>query len=327
MIGIAPYCRPECTSNSECALHLACQNQKCQDPCPGSCGYKALCKTVNHIPQCHCLEGYTGSPFSYCHKTPSRFFIFFSNYKNINKNSLATPSTPVIHYEQPIIPQPEVPATIPNPCQPSPCGANAICSNKNGVASCSCLPEFIGSAPNCRPECISNSECASHLACINRKCQDPCPGLCGLNAECRTYNHVPNCICINGYTGDPYAGCQAPIVIKDIPQIHHELTVPCIPNPCGSNARCIAENRASTCVCLPKYYGNPYLACRPECVINSDCPSHRACVQNKCIDPCPGTCGINTQCFVNNHIPHCQCLYNYVGNPYQICSAPVQKSK
>ena len=70
------------------------------------------------------------------------------------------------------------------------------------------MPEMIGSPPNCRPECVVNSDCSQELACISRKCQDPCPGLCGINAYCRVRNHVPICVCNQGYQGDPFSRCN-----------------------------------------------------------------------------------------------------------------------
>lgn len=69
------------------------------------------------------------------------------------------------------------------------------------------MPEFVGSPPNCRPECISNSECASNLACVNNKCKDPCPGSCGSNTECRVVSHTAMCVCLIGYEGDPFIQC------------------------------------------------------------------------------------------------------------------------
>lgn len=59
----------------------------------------------------------------------------------------------------------------------------------------------------CKPECISNNECANQLACINLKCKDPCSGSCGVNAECRVVSHTAMCICLVGYTGDPFIQC------------------------------------------------------------------------------------------------------------------------
>lgn len=92
-------------------------------------------------------------------------------------------------------------------CASCQCGPNSIYQSINDKPSCACMPDFIGSPPNCRPECVSNSECASQLACINRKCQDPCPGSCASNAECRVVSHTPMCACLSGYTGDPFTQC------------------------------------------------------------------------------------------------------------------------
>ena len=95
-----------------------------------------------------------------------------------------------------------------DPCDPNPCGPNSNPPRRIGDrCQCSCLPEMIGSPPNCRPECIINADCPSNEACINRKCQDPCPGLCGINAYCRVRNHVPICVCNQGYIGDPFSSC------------------------------------------------------------------------------------------------------------------------
>lgn len=94
-----------------------------------------------------------------------------------------------------------------DPCQPSPCGPNSQCQVVNDSPSCSCTPGFFGSPPSCRPECASNSECLGHLACINQRCQDPCIGSCGANADCRVVSHTPMCTCLSGYTGDPFTQC------------------------------------------------------------------------------------------------------------------------
>lgn len=188
-IGSPPTCRPECVSSLECFLNEACVNQKCIDPCPGTCGLSALCKVVSHNPICSCLPGYTGDPFIRClqiRKTFSNFILIFYYVKIIA--------------DEPVVPT--------NPCNPSPCGLNAQCKVNAGLPSCTCLSDFVGTPPNCKPECISNSQCANHLACINKKCNDPCPGACGTNAECRVISHTPNCFCISGYTGDPFTQCH-----------------------------------------------------------------------------------------------------------------------
>lgn len=187
--------------------------------------------------------------------------------------------------------------------------------------SCSCLPNYFGNPPNCKPECVNNAECPSNLACINLHCKDPCPGTCGQNAECRVVSHTPMCVCLPGYEGDPFSFCQ----IKQT--VQYEQSTPCVPNPCGVNAICKEQNGAGACQCLPEYFGNPYEGCRPECVLNSDCPSNRACVRNKCVDPCPGTCGQNADCQVVNHLPSCTCRQGYTGDPYRYCSLPLDEQR
>jgi hypothetical protein len=74
--------------------------------------------------------------------------------------------------------------------------------------ACSCLPNYIGHPPNCRPECTINAECPSNLACINEQCKDPCPGSCGINARCSVINHNGICTCFDGHDGDPTIRCN-----------------------------------------------------------------------------------------------------------------------
>lgn len=101
--------------------------------------------------------------------------------------------------------------------------------------------------------------------------------------------------------------------MKDIP------AEPCRDSPCGINAVCEERNEVGACRCVPEYYGDPYIECRPECVLNTECPSNRACINNKCVDPCPGTCGDLASCIVVNHSPLCSCLEGYLGNPLVAC--------
>lgn len=101
---------------------------------------------------------------------------------------------------------------------------------------------------------------------------------------------------------------------------------PCNPSPCGPNAVCKQQQGAGSCVCLQGYFGDPYTGCRPECILNTDCPRDKACVNNNCHNLCPGTCGINAECQVVNHSPFCSCLPGYSGNPFISCYV-VQPSK
>lgn len=171
MIGQPPFCKPECVVSAECNLQQACLNNKCRDPCPGTCGQNTNCQVINHNPICSCLNGFTGDPFTRCNVIP------------IEK------------------PRPT------NPCQPSPCGPNSECKVIGETPACTCLSNYIGAPPNCRPECSINSECPTNKACMRQKCEDPCPGSCGLNAKCSVINHTPSCSCDTGFTGDPFRDC------------------------------------------------------------------------------------------------------------------------
>lgn len=235
-----------------------------------------------------------------------------------------------------------------NPCVPSPCGPNSQCREVNGQAVCSCLPNYSGSPPGCRPECVVSSECPLDKACVNQKCVDPCPGVCGQNANCRVNNHSPICSCAPGYTGDPFSRCYPiPRKIENAPSPPSKTLLmkylqlappppsppqqdvyrdPCNPSPCGANAQCRDVNGSPSCSCLATYVGSPP-NCRPECSINSECPSIQACIREKCRDPCPGSCGFNARCSVINHTPICVCPEGYIGDPFTSCSpAPPRKS-
>lgn len=189
------------------------------------------------------------------------------------------------------------------------------CRLQNNAASCTCLPGMKGDPYiECKPECTINQECPGHLACIDNKCKNPCPGLCGNHARCSVVNHAPPCSCDPGYYGDPFRACS----FRTTNPPPTEVVNPCNPSPCGSNAICQKEIE-QLLVNVYQNFWSPYVACRPECVVNSDCPSNKACQRNKCIDPCPGTCGINGVCTVKNHFAACSCLPGYTGDPFTAC--------
>lgn len=181
-----------------------------------------------------------------------------------------------------------------------------------------------------------SAECPQDRACINTKCQDPCPGTCGLNARCQAINHNPICSCNPSFTGDPFSRC-IPEKSKDYcctilllsyacnlsfilePPDNIPSTNPCIPSPCGANAQCRVVGNTPACSCLSNYIGRPP-NCRPECKINAECPANRACQNERCVDPCPGSCGANADCVVINHRSVCSCKIEYTGDPFAGCS-------
>lgn len=95
-----------------------------------------------------------------------------------------------------------------NPCEPNPCGPNSSCRVINDLPACTCLKDYIGRAPNCRPECTINSECSSNMSCQKNRCVNPCRGSCGPFTLCRVVSHNPVCTCQQNYIGDPFSGCS-----------------------------------------------------------------------------------------------------------------------
>lgn len=93
---------------------------------------------------------------------------------------------------------------------------------------------------------------------------------------------------------------------------------PCVPSPCGANAQCQSTGGQASCSCLPMYQGAPP-NCRPECSINSDCAPSLACINERCRDPCPGSCGLAAHCNVVNHTPICTCSRDYIGDAFVRC--------
>lgn len=236
-----------------------------------------------------------------------------------------------------------IPVVVPDvptdPCYPSPCGANAICRERNGAGSCRCIQNYFGDPYiNCQPECVQNSDCPGSKACINMKCRDPCANACGFNAVCRVTHHQPVCSCEPGFTGNPLRACvERPTSMHsqqcDIESlIKNDLTClivdmylplpkdPCRPSPCGLFSTCHVVGSRPVCACLPDYLGNPP-NCKPECLTSAECTSDRACINQRCRDPCPGTCGYNARCRTTNHSPICSCYDGYTGDPFHQCVA------
>lgn len=71
---------------------------------------------------------------------------------------------------------------------------------------------------------------------------------------------------------------------------------------------------------MKDYTGSPP-ACRPECLVSSECQQTKACINQKCVDPCvePYPCGRQAVCNVINHNPICSCPEHFTGDPFSNC--------
>lgn len=325
-------CRPECVSNNECSKTLACINNKCRDPCIGTCGAEAVCTVFNHIPTCSCPEGTTGDAFRYC-KVDVKV------------------TTPVEH----------------DPCYPSPCQTGSICRRSGSSAICECIPGYFGDpyTRGCHPECTINSDCPLTKACSNYKCVNPCSrDVCGYNAICSPVNHVPICSCPEKMVGDPFtecktvtekrdpcypspcskngvcrtingiASCEYPECVQNEDCIatkacfNQRCRDPCI-EACGINALCNVITHKAVCSCPRGFMGSPFLQCskiqeeplpRPECTTDDECSNDKTCINNKCVNPCSnGLCGLNSECHTQAHRAICVCKSGFTGNPQHRC--------
>lgn len=324
-------------------IHKFLISENISQPCdPSPCGANAICHQRDGAGACSCLEGYQGNPYESC-RPECVLSSDCSADKSCIKNKCANPCpgicgtnaecTVVNHvpscacfkgysgnpFQQctPIVKDP-IPTA---PCQPSPCGPNSICRENGGLASCECLADYTGAPPDCRPECIVSSECPADRACHKLKCADPCRGTCGISAHCQVVNHSPLCSCPAGTTGDPFKHCfeiEKSVYEPDLPK------QPCQPNPCGSYSECRPLNNNHSCSCIQGFVGVPP-NCHPECLVNTDCPSHEACIVDKCRNPCEGSCGFRAECRVHDHIPICRCPTGYSGDPFIQCSEVIGK--
>lgn len=134
-----------------------------------------------------------------CRQVPIISVYIFKNLYPIKNSSNKLIKYFFIFFTEDIVPK--------NPCDPSPCGPNSVCQVRGESPACSCIENYVGMPPNCRPECTINPECSNKRACINQKCKDPCPGSCGSNAVCSVVNHNALCTCLPGYIGDPFQAC------------------------------------------------------------------------------------------------------------------------
>ena len=204
-----------------------------------------------------------------------------------------------------------------DPCANSFCGSFANQRVQGGRCVCTCLAGYFGAPPNCRPECVVSSDCPQDRACLNQRCVDPCPGRCGVNARCQVISHHPICTCPPNYDGDPFTNCvRKPDVVAPPPA---GPVNPCNPSPCGPFASCKPLRETPMCSCNAGYQGSPP-NCRPECLINDECPKIQACIKQRCLDPCSGACGLNAECEPRNHIAIFKCPVGYEGDPFRQCN-------
>lgn len=295
----------ECTIDEDCPLQRQCEDNKCVNPCskPNACGRNAFCHAENHRAVCRCPPNTNGNPQITC-------------------DVVTIPSVGCTSNSQCELSESCVNQRCVNPCS---CGDNAECYVSNHHPVCTCKPGYSGNAQfGCfKLGCQSDNECNSDKTCSNGECINPCvlSDPCPISAICYAQNHVAHCKCPPGLEGNPLVKCERAECYSDYECPNTRACVdkrcvnPCAirPDLCAWNAECFVNNHLANCRCpeqMPE--GNPFSYCHPKqndpepiCVLDSDCPSQLACINNICVNPCKelSPCAKSARCSVLDSVP------------------------
>lgn len=102
-------------------MNQACVNRECIDTCLQThCGTNAVCRSdYNHRARCYCLDGYRGNPVVACERP------------ECTSNDECPYNLACVNER------------CQDPCQ---CGDGAQCRVDNHIATCKCLPGYVGDA-------------------------------------------------------------------------------------------------------------------------------------------------------------------------------------
>lgn len=100
--------------------------------------------------------------------------------------------------------------------------------------------------------------------------------------------------------------------------LNHNCVSVCLPalGECGKNAECYGINHEAICECPLGFTGNPRGLCAPVvgCRKDTECPSDKACINERCESPCVANpCDNNSECRVFDHVVECECPPGFVG--------------
>lgn len=135
------------------------------------------------------------------------------------------------------------------------------------------------------------------------------------------------CSCEQGYDGNPevqctHIGCRSDDECSTTHSCINRQCVPaCASDTCGPQTECYGINHNPVCECLPGYSGNPKLGCNViGCKSDSECPSEKACINQKCENPCEQQpCITKEICRAYNHKAECSCPPGTISGLYGAC--------
>ncbi|XP_036344722.1 fibrillin-3-like, partial [Rhagoletis pomonella] len=311
----------ECYRDQDCANNLSCVNDKCTEPCTNTtCGPHALCIAENHQAACDCPPGHLGDPSEHtvgCFKVECIVNEDCASDKACDSETnrcikpcdliscgkgtcnVANHEALCSCYEGYQLVNGECEDI--DECLSKPCHSTAMCQNHPGSYQCLCREGLIGDPINvgCRDpnECLTDSDCPSSASCQNSRCRSPCEreNACGRNATCSAQSHNAICTCPSNARGDPSIECVY-IECSDNEDCANEKACleskcvdPCtLPNVCGANARCTAQNHIGVCTCETGTTGDAQLGCvaLQYCNTDSQCASGTICTNGICATLC-----------------------------------------
>ncbi|CAG7827402.1 unnamed protein product [Allacma fusca] len=277
------------------------------------CGRYAYCQlNANDQPVCKCERHFHGDPYDQCHPEcvvdddcPSNRACQDNACEDPCPSACGPPSsvqsckvvnhTTICNY---------------NNCNPSPCGPHSKCEDLTDKAVCSCLPGFVGKPPHCSPNPTTTLSIRTTLAQATslKPTEAVIPeSPAGFDDEDDLVPSKFNC----------RSQRDCPVTLRCM---DNKCKDPCSPNPCGRSTICRVSSHEPICTCAPGFIKvNQY--CLPtNCRSQRDCPENKSCVRNKCINPCAGYCGHNSECTVQLHVARCDCTKGFEGNPFQGCT-------
>lgn len=260
----------ECESDNDCPYEKACYNQKCLNPCtygPLQCGRGADCFAQIHRANCMCKRGHQGNPLISCVTGQCQY-----NEDCADDEACDRLNRVCRHV-----------------CEHDTCADTAICTGRKHQPVCECPPGQTGN-PNVacetlrqplEPECRSDQDCPSKLACFNNRCENPCAksNVCQSDQTCTVVDTLPvrtmMCRCPSDMVVDNSGRCVAikqndPSCISNTDCSDPELclrgvcVIACRVETCGVNAQCLSSQHRAICSCAPGYEGNPHIECSPS---------------------------------------------------------------
>lgn len=145
------------------------------------------------------------------------------------------------------------------------CEGNKRCETRRHRPVCVCKSGFMVNeygeltcAPDKR-ECTRDDECASNMACIDLKCQNPCVVTggareppCAADKSCQVQDHKPICICMKDCSPSISiclrdSGCPAGLACRN-----YQCINPCDSAACAANSPCFVEDHKPICKFCPQ---------------------------------------------------------------------------